>query len=488
MSHESAFSPPARRGRVLITIIAAIAILSLGGVAFFALAGLKKDPEQRDPIEKVYNVDVFPVAPTNLPMRIAAHGTALPERDVTLSAEVSGHILSLNAQGKPRTDPAEREKLLKVGQIVTAGELLLLIDPTTYRQQFEQADLKIAADKKEYALLEKQQANNKKLVDQADQDKKVYEEEYQRYLDAKAKGATVDSELTRAKLELQRYNNLLTIAKNKQTLFPLQLAQIKVRQLQHEKEREIAQTDLDRTKIRAKFTGVISEVHVQPGRFVRSGDPLVRISSGEVVEIPMALALDDFLRIEPLIRRAKSLADKPRVKLSESEDRPYQWIGRVTRYAPWGDELTRTVKVFVRVQNANPLKPSPKGAPDSHPSSDPVLPGMHYYGEINGASIANVLVVPRDAVVDGSVFVAADLKKTTAKTGGREQTVWQGVAKTRKVTVVETQRTLAIVQGVRNGDRVILTNLDVLHDGAKVRFSESQIRKIADELPRTTER
>ena len=436
-------------------------------------------------MEKVYTVDVFPVAPINLPIHITGHGTAIPERDVVISAEVSGHVLSLDADGQPLTKPGQPDRLLKVGQTVKAGELLFVIDPTTYKQRLEQARLKVDADKKEHALLLKQQANNKKLVDQAKDDKKTYEQEYQRYLDAKAKGATVDSELTRAKLELQRYNNLLTIAENKQELYPLQLAQLKVRQQQHEKEREIAQTEIDRTQIRAKFTGIVTEVHVQPGRFARMGDPLVRISSRRVVEVPMALSLDDFLRLEPLIRNAKTLADKPVVKLAESEDQPYMWTGRVVRHSPWGDERTRTVKVFVRIYNPVRSKPTPKSEVDSHRSTDPVLPGMHYYGEILGARADGVLVVPRDAIIDETVFVATDVKQKTITIGGKKQTVWEGVAKTRKVTVNDTQRTLAVVEGtLKHGDRVILTNLDVLHVGARVRFAESQIRKVEDELPR----
>ncbi|MFQ5732466.1 MAG: efflux RND transporter periplasmic adaptor subunit [Planctomycetaceae bacterium] len=474
-----------RGGRVLITLVAAVVILVLGGAAFVALARLKREPEQRPPVEKVYNVDVFPVSPTNLPVHIAGHGTAVPEKDVVLSAEVGGQILSLNANGRPRTNPKEQEKLLKVGQVVRAGELLFLIDATSYQQRLDQANLQIEADKKEYALLKKQQANSRKLVAQARQDKAEYKKEYDRYLAAKAKGAAVDGELTRVKLELQRYNNLLTVAENKQALFPLQLAQIEVRQRQHEKDRDIAQTELERTRIRAKFTGVISEVNVQPGRFVRVGDPLLRISSAAVVEIPVSLSLDDFLRIEPHIRKAKTLAEKPRVELAESEEKPYQWIGRVVRSAPWGDELTRTVQVFIRVHNPDPSKTATKNDPDSHPSNDPVLPGMHYFGNIIGAGVDNVLVVPRDAIIDGSVFVATDLKRRTMAAGKQQRTVWEGVAKSRKVKIVETQRTLAVVEGeLRDGDRVILTNLDVLHNKAKVRFAESQVRSVADELPR----
>lgn len=468
----ASFESSRPRGQVVLTVLIGVAVLVAGGVAFVGLASLKKPAAKRPPVVKVYNVDVFPVAPTNLPTTIAAHGTAAAEKDVVISAEVAGRILSLGLDGKPRTDPSRPEKLLKVGQRVAAGELLLQIDPTTYEQKYKQADLQVQADAKEYALSLKQQKNNRKLVAQAKVDVKVYRDEYNRYLKAKADGAAQDSDVTRAKLELQRYQNLLTIADNKLSLFPLQLEQIRNRQDRHKKDREIAKTNLDFTTVRAKFTGTLSEVNVQPGQYVKVGNPLVRVTNSAIVEVPVAVALDDYNRLEPFIRGAKSPEDLPAVYLSESVDRPYQWTGRVARTAPEADPLTRTVKVFVRVDNT-------KG----HRSAAPVLPGMHYYASITGRELDGDLLVPRDAIIDGRVFVATGLKEITKTVDGKKQTHWEGVAAARKITVLRTVQTLAVVgSGLKAGDHVVLTNLDVIHDGAKVRFNKNHVRSVKDEL------
>jgi len=51
------------------------------------------------------------------------------------------------------------------------------------------------------------------------------------------------------------------------------------------------------------------------------------------------------------------------------------------------------------------------------------------------------------------------------------------------VTIVRTVQTLAILgSGVKDGDHVILTNLDVICNGAKVRFDSRQVRRLNDEL------
>ena len=459
-------------GRTVLTLILGFSVLVVGGATFVGLASLKKPPAARLPAAKVYNVDVFSVSRTRLPTTITAYGTAMAEKDVVISAEVSGRIVSIGRDGKPRTDVSQPEKLLKVGQRISAGELLVQVDPTTYEQKYQQAGLLVQADQKEHALAMKQQANSRQLVKQAKASLKVYREEYDRYLKAKADGATVDSDITRARLELQRYQNLLTVAGNKLSLFPLQLEQILNRQEQHKKDREIAKTNLDHATIRAKFRGVLSEIYVQPGQYVRVGDPLVKLTNSAIVEIPVAVSLDDYNRLEPLVRKAKSLDQKPQVNLGESRDRPYLWTGRVVRTAPTADPLTRTVMVFLRVDNTL-----------GHRSSSPVIPGMHYYASIQGAELSNVLCVPRDALVEGRIFIATKLQKKTVEIDGEFRTVWDGIAVSRKVTVLRTVQTLAILSsGINDGEYVILTNLDVIRKGAKVRFDSRQVRRLNDEL------
>ena len=89
---------------------------------------------------------------------------------------------------------------------------------------------------------------------------------------------------------------------------------------------------------------------------------------------------------------------------------------------------------------------------------------------------------------DNRVFVAAELKKTSKKGTGnnaekRATTMYDGVVQERKITILRTIRNLAVIEtGLREGEFVILTNLDVIHTGARVRFPQSQIRTLKDEL------
>jgi len=99
---------------------------------------------------------------------------------------------------------------------------------------------------------------------------------------------------------------------------------------------------------------------------------------------------------------------------------------------------------------------------------NPLLPGTFVNARIKGSVIKGAVAVPRDAIVSGHVFVATQLKPVASDRNSSQ--VLQGVAHSRKVTVNRTLRSLAIIgSGLQPGDRVILTNLDVIHDGATIR-------------------
>jgi RND family efflux transporter MFP subunit len=165
-----------------------------------------------------------------------------------------------------------------------------------------------------------------------------------------------------------------------------------------------------------------------------------------VVEIPLAVTLAESARLLPAVESGR----RPTVALAASETSEPQWQGEVVRISPQADEQTRTVQIFVEV--------------DNHRQSTPLLPGTFVHARIEGPVLTDVMVVPRDAVLTGKSFVDVD-----------------GRAQRRVVTIDRTLHGLAIVaDGLNVGERVILTNLDVMYDGAPV--SRQLERTVGDEL------
>jgi RND family efflux transporter MFP subunit len=199
--------------------------------------------------------------------------------------------------------------------------------------------------------------------------------------------------------------------------------------------------------VRPPFSGVISEKFVELGQHVQPGEPLVRITDVSVVEVPLALPLRDYSKIADTLRTG----ERPTVQLAVNETEAARWTGEVVRVAPRADEQTRTVSVFVRVQNEQ--------------QSVPLLPGTFVQGRIAGPMLQDVLVVPRDAIRNDTIVVAR-----------------KGEAAIVPIEVRERVQNLAVVTGLKPGDLAVLTNLDVLRDKSRVKIGAK--RTIKDELRR----
>src|SRR5690606_30307114 len=118
-----------------------VLILGLGLVFFQTLAGMKQAPPREAPKPTVLRIQTYRVESATLDRFIASFGTAQPDLQVTVSAEVSGRI--------------KEKSQLKVGQrvhgpeIVTIptgessrklGSLFFQIDPQTYQERVHQIE------------------------------------------------------------------------------------------------------------------------------------------------------------------------------------------------------------------------------------------------------------------------------------------------------------------------------------------------------------
>ncbi|MEZ6125436.1 MAG: efflux RND transporter periplasmic adaptor subunit [Planctomycetaceae bacterium] len=201
--------------------------------------------------------------------------------------------------------------------------------------------------------------------------------------------------------------------------------------------------------MRPPFSGVLSEVMVEKGQFVRAGEPLMRLTDVSRVEIPVSLGMDDFLQLKQLMAEGV----RPRVHLAPGETEPAMWSGFVTRTAPEADVGSRTVPAFVDVDNSD--------------SETPLLPGSFVYSRIEGGVQSNAILIPRETIISGHVYVARNGDSTTVeqrkiKTGRRVQSL---------VTVTE---------GLEPSEKIVLTNLDIVEHGQRVTIQSE--RTAADEL------
>ncbi|MCG6948006.1 MAG: efflux RND transporter periplasmic adaptor subunit [Acidobacteria bacterium] len=204
----------------------------------------------------------------------------------------------------------------------------------------------------------------------------------------------------------------------------------------------VAELNLERTRLSLPFDGVVVSENVDVGQFVGVGSRLATVYGTDTVEVRVPLESRELAWFDvPSGNRSSG----PRAEVSaELGGHEVVWDGTVTRMEAQVDQISRMVHVVVEVAD-------PYEANVDHP---PLLPGTFADVRIFGRTLANVVSLPRYAVrEDNRVWVFEN-----------------GTLEIRNVEVLRADRERSLVSaGLEDGDLVVVTALDAVTDGMKVR-------------------
>lgn len=421
--------------KLLVTQVLVVTILLFSGFAYMKLYGSRDLPQQADLTAPDLNVDVFQVQQADFQEIIYGFGTVQADQEVVVAAQVTGQVIEVSPElDVGRSVKARQLALSSTDTIEEPGDLLIRIDPKDYLQRQQQALSRIEEAKVELQRMDLAFSGTKKQLAQSQDVLKTLKAEYERIKSAMRRQASSESELDRSLLEVQRYEESILQFQNQLDLMPAERSAAEQRLTSNEAEARQVTNDLERTRIIPPFDGIISDVQVALGQFVRSGEPLFRLTDLRTVEIPVALAQDEFLRLQALQQDGL----KPPVQLQSSDTTSVTWKGDLVRVAPEADTESRTVQVFIEVANT--------------PDFPLLLPGTFVTAAIDGPVTNNCLLIPREALVSNTVYVVS-----------KENLVVQ-----RPVVVQRIIQAMAVVEGVQLGDLIAVTNLDLLMEGQQV--------------------
>ncbi len=437
--------------RWVTSLLVVVGVLVAGDIVFFALASLKEDPPQKPPQAKIYRVPVFLVEELNVRPLITTFGSVRSDEEAVIAAEVGGRVLEVFHLEVGTSVPAPDS--LPAGSKPSQQQPVLKIDPANYQQRYDQVIALIEQDDVEWERLEKEMANNRKLLEQKKKSREAARMQLKRQQDLNTKGAGRKADLTRAELEFQQYDAAVLQLELDLSLEDVRRKQILAKKAVHERDLELAKLDLERTEVYAPFDGTISEVFVEKGQYVRPGEPLFRLTNVNRVEVTLPIPISQ----SGEIARQLAMGVQPRVHLADHETAQARWDGKVSRMAPVADEATRTVNLFVVVDNTG--------------RDDPLRPGAFVHARIQSETFKNVKLIPRDVVDNDSLLIVQKNKQG------------QLIAQRRNVTLGKTVNEFVVVlSGLDPGDVVIANNLDVLEPGMLIDISDE--RNLSSELSR----
>ncbi len=211
-----------------------------------------------------------------------------------------------------------------------------------------------------------------------------------------------------------------------------------------------ARLDLQRTEIKAPFSGVVMTENVDVGQYLRAGQSVGQIFSDEKVEIRVHLNEKDvgYIRIPGFNTEEKT--GSPAVVETTIGDNLQKWTGYVER-AEIVDEKTRTIPVVIAVRA--PYKTLP-----------PLSVGTFVRVRIKGYTIDRAVLIDKEAIQwteQGSPFVWIVDKEDRLRK--------------RMVNILRSVNGRYIVsRGLNDGEKVVITPLPVATEGMKVRIEDTR--------------
>lgn len=209
-----------------------------------------------------------------------------------------------------------------------------------------------------------------------------------------------------------------------------------------------AELRLQRTEITAPFNGRVISESASPGQIVNMGVSLATIYATDVYEIEIGLAMDDLMMIP--VPGAQAV-----VKL-KINNQTLEWGGSVNRISGHVDERKRLQKALIVIEN-----------PEEQNEINGVdLPVNSYVKVvIEGNPISDVIVVPRHVVHDDSLVWVLSPKSTLD---------------IRKITAARVMpEQLYLADGIRNGEKIITSNITGAAQGLKLRVAGQKGSQVA---------
>ncbi|MCG8403562.1 MAG: efflux RND transporter periplasmic adaptor subunit [Phycisphaerales bacterium] len=423
---EYASTPPASRTvrflRVFVSAGLVLSLLGAGYGGFMALMTTKPKAKRSVSTAPLPLVGIQTLMPEDIQEIFVGYGSARADRESLISAEISGQIMHVPDR-------------IKDGAMVEKGETLVSIDDRQYRRELDKALGELADIEAQLDRIGIERTNVERLIAIAEREVQVQKDEYKRLSDLYEANSASKKEWDFSRLEYERSNRVLQGLQNDLALIPARKAGLRATRDARQAAVELARLDVDRCAIKAPFSAQIDRIMVEIGDRVQVGGQIVRLVGKRFIEVPVEL---------PLAVRPKTKAGTEAVLTMDSIPET-QWNARVRRLSPEADAASRTFTVYLEVDNEE--------------QSTPLVPGYFLTARISGPTITDAFVIPRGVIMENRIFVAND-----------------GQAHVREIQVVCFVRDRAVISGdVKPGDKVILTNLDILYESAAVRWQDDAL-------------
>ncbi len=225
--------------------------------------------------------------------------TQVQVRDLRRLLPLTGSLRAFHqASVKAKVAGEVREVLVREGEAVKAGQILIRMDASDYQARLAQAQGSLAAARGQLDIATKARDNNKALLDKGFISKNAFD--------------NADSQFAIARANVDSARGAL----------------------------EVAQKALADTVIRAPISGLVSSRSVQPGEKVSADNRLLDVVDLAQMELEAAVPAADIMHV--------ALGQEVQVKV---EGMPQPFTGKVVRINPATQAGSRSIMTYIQIDN-----------------------------------------------------------------------------------------------------------------------------------------
>ncbi len=321
-----------------LKIVLPLVFLAAGLFGAWSMVSTRAPVESAAPAFSPPLVEVRPLSPQNVQLRVRTQGTVMPRTESSLAPEISGRVVYVSPN-------------FTTGGFFEEDEVLLRIDSRDFELAIAEAEARIAQAR---FLIEREQAEARAA-------RREWEE-----------------------LGEGRASDLL--------LRTPQIAEAEAAQEAARASRELAERNLARTEIRAPYRGRVRSRSVDVGQFVVQGNPVAQLYAVDYAEVRLPIPREELAYVDlPFHFRDGQSPAGPEVILSaELGRRMYRWKGRIVRTEGEVDPESQMLFAVARVED-------PYGG-SGGAGRPPLAVGLFVEAEILGRWLSGVFVLPRTAL------------------------------------------------------------------------------------------
>lgn len=386
-----------------------VRILLVTLLAFGLLTGCSGSKPAAVVEEKYIPVEVEKVGNKALVNTAILSGKVSSETDVAVIPKVQGKVESVN---------------VKVGDTVHAGEVLLTIDTTDLSNAYQLAEARYQNSKEQWESAKTSLERTKALASEKIADARLTLANTKALFDA---GAASKSQLDQAELGLKELESSYA-GQIEQLSVQASDSSLKLVEVQLTQARE----SLDNATVTAPVDGIVSQVNVTVGNTATSAQAALSLTSADSLYSTISVP-------ENLVNRL----DKNReVKVTVPSVSEKNFAGKIDNISPSADPKTQLYPLKVLIETMDGL----------------IKPGMFAKVELVTDEKADVMAIKSEAVVlknEKTIVWIVQEDKAVAK---------------EVVTGLDTGVDIEILEGLNQGDTVIVKGQTLVDEGHKVKI------------------